>query len=209
MNSTAKHSNPYPVTAVILAGGKGSRLQGRDKGLLYWQQHRIIDTLLHQVAPHVAEVLINANRNRSIYATYGYPVISDTMADFQGPLAGFASAMTQASYSHILTLPCDGPLITSEYVKRMCRTLPQLSPTKIAVAHDGKQLQPIHALIPVTLLDHLQNFLKSGERKTKLWYTQHEILPIDFTDKPELFTNINTPAQLATLQNPGKGKHYA
>ncbi len=100
------------ITAVILAGGKGRRFAGSDKGLIVFKQKRLIEHLLAAIIPQVSDVIINANRNKETYASYGHPVISDTMSDYQGPLAGFSVAMSQVTTSHIITLPCDGPFVS-------------------------------------------------------------------------------------------------
>ncbi len=201
------HTAPYPVTAVILAGGKGRRLQGQDKGLVHFQNRPIIDILLEAIAPYVVELFINANRNLDTYADYGYPVIRDDRKGFQGPLAGISTALSQASTSHILTLPCDGPLLTAAYVNRMCHFLttsetPAKATTKMQpiVAHDGKRLQAVHALIPVSIRDDLETFLHSGKRGVGEWLLHSSVIYRDCSDHPEWFQNINTPAQLDSLQ---------
>lgn len=192
--------NPQHITAVILAGGKGRRLKGNDKGLVEFQQQPMVEHVLQAVGSRVANIIINANRNIERYESYGHPVISDALSDFQGPLAGFCIAMSEASTSHILTLPCDGPFVSEDYVARMAQALSQDPAAEMAVAHDGERMQPVHALIPVSLLDSLRVFLASGERKIDRWYTQHKVALVDFSDKPEIFQNINTEAQLKHLE---------
>ncbi len=191
---------PLTITAVILAGGRGSRFQGNDKGLILFKQRPIIEHILEVISPQVSHLVINANRNLERYEGYGYPVINDDLDDFQGPLAGFAAAMAQATTSHILTLPCDGPFVPAKYMQRMRQALEQ-NQAELAVAHDGKWQQPIHALIPVSLLSSLEDFLRSGERKTQLWYTQHNATYVDFSESPDYFQNINTAEQLINLED--------
>ncbi len=187
------------ITAVILAGGKGRRFAGNDKGLLIFKQQPLIEHLLAAISPQAVQVMINANRNQEIYARYGYPVISDTMSDFQGPLAGFSVAMSQVATSHIITLPCDAPFISANYVQRMSNALNQQQ-VELAVAHDGIRLQPVHALISVSLKESLDNFLKSGDRKIHHWYAHHNFVEVDFSDTPEVFQNINTEEQLLEME---------
>ena len=116
-------SNKNNITAVILAGGKGSRLGGQDKGLVDYNGKLLIEHVLERITPQVSTVLINANRNVDTYKQYGFPVINDDLSDFQGPLAGFASAMRASTTSHILTLPCDGPLLPLDLASRMLKKL--------------------------------------------------------------------------------------
>ena len=186
------------ITAVILAGGKGSRLGGQDKGLILYQNKPLIEHLLKRITPQVASVIISANRNHNIYASYGYPVIQDAMADYQGPLAGFSSAMSIAKTDYIITLPCDGPFISDDLVARLQICL-QKNPSKIIVAHDGKHLQPTYAMIPISKLSKLNQYLDNGGRKIHQRYAENNAVPCDFSDNPKIFTNINTEKQLRHL----------
>jgi len=106
------------ITAVILAGGQGRRLGGQDKGLLNFNGRLMIEILIEALQNQQLDIVINANRNQSTYQSYGYPVISDELKDFQGPLAGFASAMAAVKTRYILTLPCDSPLLADNFVER-------------------------------------------------------------------------------------------
>ena len=192
-------SNKNNITAVILAGGKGSRLGGQDKGLVDYNGKLLIEHVLERITPQVSTVLINANRNVDTYKQYGFPVINDDLSDFQGPLAGFASAMRASTTSHILTLPCDGPLLPLDLASRMLKKLSEKAGS-IVVAHDGKRLQPVHALIPITLLESLEDFLANGDRKIDLWYAEHLVTLADFSDNPKVFSNINTEEQRQEME---------
>ena len=194
------------ITAVILAGGKGRRLEGQDKGLVVYQDKPLIQHVIERIQPQVANIVINANRNQEEYKRFGFPVISDEMSDFQGPLAGFATAMKLVTTDFIVTLPCDGPSLPLDLVARMLFELnksPQNSGSTsvdtfntIAVAHDGTRMQPVHALIPVALIDSLGTFLTNGDRKIDRWYAEHELLLVDFSDQANAFFNINKKEQL-------------
>ncbi len=181
------------ITAVILAGGQGRRLGGEDKGLLELNGRPLVGRLIEQLEQQSVAILINANRNASRYAAWGYPVIADRLDDYQGPLAGFASAMSAVETDFILTLPCDGPRLCEDYVDRFVAAQTR-SGAPILVAHDGERLQPVHALVRVDLLPDLQDFLASGERKIDRWYARHDFGKIDFSDRSTMFRNINTPA---------------
>ena len=186
------------ITAVILAGGKGRRLEGQDKGLVLYKNKALIQHVIERIQLQVGTIVINANRNQKKYENYGYPVISDEMKDFQGPLSGFASAMKKVKTDYIITLPCDGPSLPLDLVSRMIAKLnsyPDIS-NCIAVAHNGERIQPVHALIPVELIDSLEKFLANGDRKIDLWYKKHELVLVDFSDQPDAFFNINKKEQL-------------
>jgi len=190
------------LTAVILAGGRGRRMGGSDKGLVELEGLPLIAHVLNGIAPQVGTILINANRNANQYEAFGYPVVSDALGGFQGPLAGFASAMAAASTPYILTLPCDGPLVPPDYATRMMDAL-ETSGSEIAAAHDGDRVQPVHALLPVRLMSDLEAFLAGGDRKIDLWYSRHQVALADFSDCPDAFRNINTPGDRDQLQREG------
>jgi len=187
------------VTGMILAGGKARRMGGLDKGLVELNGQAMIQYVLDVLKPQVKQILINANRNVSAYKKFGYPVVSDQLEDFQGPLAGIAASMEVAETKYICTCPCDGPLIAKDLVSRLFSEVNKDNDTKIAVAHDGKRLQPVYALIDCELLTSLIDYLKSGERKIDRWYTQHNFKAVDFSDRQDCFININTPEDQQTI----------
>lgn len=190
------------ITAVILAGGMGKRMGGIDKGQIQLNHKPLIEWVLSAIQPQVKTILINANRNHDAYARYGFPVLRDQLADFQGPLAGFAAGMQAASTPYIVTVPCDGPLLAPDLVYRLLQAL-QDKQAEISVAYDGDRLQPVYALLPARLLSSLNAFLDRGERKIDRWYSQHSMALADFSDSPSTFLNINTPADRHQLEQVG------
>ena len=187
------------ITAVILAGGRGSRMGGIDKGLIELNGKPLIEHVISAVAPQVETLIINANRNLNAYAAFGYPVITDSMEDYQGPLAGFLAAMDAVKTSDIVAVPCDGPLLAYDLVGRLSNARLRDN-ADIAVAHDGNRLQPVYALIPLRLRTSLQAYLDGGDRKIDLWYAQHRVAYADFSDAPSTFINVNTPEERDRLQ---------
>ncbi|PVV05561.1 MAG: molybdenum cofactor guanylyltransferase MobA [gamma proteobacterium symbiont of Ctena orbiculata] len=190
----------YPaVTAVILAGGRGRRMGGEDKGLIELNGKPLVQHVATAIAPQVDAILINANRNQDRYKQLGYPVFADSLLNYQGPLAGFIAAMQLIETEDMFTLPCDGPLVPPDLVERL-RKARQAADAEIAVAHDGKRLQPVYALIPKRLADSLQRYLDGGDRKIDLWYEQHRVAHADLSDIPRTFININTLQERDNLQ---------
>ncbi len=180
------------ITAVILAGGQGRRMGGQDKGLIEYDGRLIIEILIEQLRNQQLDILINANRNQAKYQSYGYPVIDDDLKDFQGPLAGFASAMARVKTDFILTLPCDSPMLADSFADRFIQ-IHNRDATPVCVAHDGERMQPVYALIDTGLLDDLKTFLQSGDRKIDRWYAKHDYSLVDFSGEDLMFENINTP----------------
>jgi molybdenum cofactor guanylyltransferase len=183
------------ITAVILAGGKGSRLGGQDKGLVSYKGRPLIEHVLDGISDQTPNILISANRNLNTYAGYGYPVVQDTLDDYQGPLAGILASMSFAQTPYILTLPCDGPFVDGGYLEKMLGRK-NLGQADIVVASNGLYPQPVYALIPVTLQQSLRDYIDKGERKTIGWYQQHRVVEVEFSDQAGFFTNLNLPQDL-------------
>jgi len=180
------------ITGAILAGGRGSRMGGIDKGLAPLGDKPLIEHILAALGPQVTHLLINANRNIDRYAEYGHPVVKDRLDGHQGPLAGFAALLGACVDDWLVTVPCDTPHIPADLVQRMWSARVDAG-AEIAIAHDGRRMQPAHALLPRRLLSDLEAFLDSGERKIDRWYARHAIVEVDFSDQPDAFLNLNRP----------------
>jgi len=110
------------ITAVILAGGRGTRMGGADKGLVNYQDkpgepHKpMVAHVLERIQPQVDHVIINANRHLDQYQHFGVPVVTDANDQFDGPLAGMQAGMHHATTDWILSVPCDSPLLPLDLV---------------------------------------------------------------------------------------------
>jgi len=180
------------ITAVVLAGGKATRMGGMDKGLVELAGRPMIEHVIKAVAPQVEMVLINANRSLETYAGYNLRVIPDTSNDYAGPLAGIAAGIEAAATDLILSVPCDGPWIPLDLVSRLRQKLEE-STSDVCVAHDGERMQPVFALFRKQALPDIQSYLDAGDRKLQLWVRQQGAAIADFSDHPEAFINVNTP----------------
>ena len=189
---------PSAITGVILAGGAARRLGGEDKGLRLFAGRPLVEWVIAALTPQVGALLISANRNLERYAEYRLPVIADLTPGFQGPLAGFRSAMQAARTDWIVTLPCDGPYPAPDLVARLVAAL-RAQEGDLAVATDGRRMQPVYALLPVALAADLDAFLDTEERKITRWYARHRVALADLGDRPGCFININTPADAEGL----------
>jgi molybdopterin-guanine dinucleotide biosynthesis protein A len=183
--------NRQDITGVVLAGGRATRWDGRDKGLIQVSGRPMISHVLDALAPQVGQVIINANRNLDEYRAFGLPVVTDASRDFLGPLAGIASGLAAARTEWVAITPCDSPLLAADCVGRLVSTCEDDARTDIAVAHDGERIQPVFALIRRGLLEDLDAYLESGGRKIDRWYGQQRMQLVDFSDKLDNFLNIN------------------
>jgi molybdopterin-guanine dinucleotide biosynthesis protein A len=203
----------HEITAIVLAGGRGSRMGGVDKGLQNFHGTPLaLHTVLRlqmQEGGLVSELMINANRNLSAYEAFGAPVWPDTLSDYAGPLAGFMTGLERCETPYLLTVPCDTPLFPFDLVQRLAQAFEDDS-TEIAMAaaleEDGQlRAQPVFCLMRVELLESLVAFTQAGGRKIDRWTDQHKTVLVPFNlpgDDARAFCNTNTLAELHALENP-------
>lgn len=190
------------ITGLVLAGGRGSRMGGVDKGL---QDHGGVPLALHalqRLVPQVGGSMINANRNLGAYEAFGVPVCADAVADYAGPLAGFLAGLAQCRTPYLMTVPCDSPLFPDDLVARLGAAL-VAADAEIAMAatvEDGAlQVQPVFCLMRVGVAENLRRFTQGGQRKIDRWTAQHRCVEVPFDDA-QAFANANTLDELARLQ---------
>ena len=189
------------ITGVILAGGRGRRMGGIDKGLQELQGRPMVQWVLERLAPQVDSVLINANRNLPRYAGFGCPVLPDRVPDFAGPLAGLHAALAQATTPLVATVPCDSPFMPLDLVERLQAAL-VADKAELALACAAGRAHRAFCLARRELLPKLDAFLAAGERKVGLWHASLNVVEVDFDDEADAFDNINTPEQLAGCRPP-------
>lgn len=199
MSVEAGGIDPRHVTGVVLAGGLARRMGGMDKGLLPFRGRPLVSYALDALQGVAGPILISANRNRAAYARFGWPVVADVTASFDGPLAGLLAAMRTADTPYVLTVPCDSPLVTAPLLDRLGRALRQAD-AELCAAHDGQRLQPVFLLAERRLADALEQYLAAGGRRLEAWLRQRRLALADLHEHPELFANINTPEDLRELE---------
>lgn len=198
------------ITAVILAGGRGSRMGGVDKGLQNFNGVPLALHTLMRLGPQVGDVIINANRNLAAYESFGVPVWPDitSMGDYAGPLAGFMTGLERCETPYLLTIPCDTPLFPHDLVTRMADAF-EANDADFAVAsapeEDGQiKAQPVFCLMGTHMLESLMAFTHSGGRKIDAWTAQHKVVHVPFnlpSDDAYAFVNANTLAELHKLES--------
>ena len=199
------------VSAIVLAGGRGSRMGGADKGLQNFNGiplalHALLRLQAQQGGP-LGEIMVNANRNLAAYEAFGVPVYPDSLADYAGPLAGFLTGLERCETGYLLTVPCDTPLFPLDLAQRLAQAL-QREGAQIAMAsapeEDGQlRAQPVFCLLQRELLESLVRFTQEGGRKIDRWTAQQRTVAVPFDapgDDPGAFRNANTREQLQALQ---------
>ena len=176
------------VTGVVLAGGRGSRMGGEDKGLVFYHEKPLYQHVLARLQPQVGQIFISANRNQAVYLQSGLPVIGDSLPGFHGPLAGMLAALEKIKTEWAAFVPCDTPLIPQDLVSRLWRAKKNYP---AVWARSAGRDHPVLALIHVSQVQALASFLARGERKLMLFLQQAGGHSVSFDDCPEAFKNIN------------------
>ena len=202
--------DPQAITGVILAGGRGSRMGGVDKGL---QRFRGVPLALHtlqRLSPQVGSMMISANRNLATYQAFGVPVWPDDagLGEHAGPLAGFITALAHCETPFLLTVPCDTPLFPADLAKRMAAALMREDADLVVASAPDEQgqlrSQPVFCLLRITLLANLQRYVQTGGRKIQAWTAQQKTTLLPFNqpgDSAQAFSNANTLAELQQLES--------
>jgi molybdopterin-guanine dinucleotide biosynthesis protein A len=184
------------VTGLVLAGGQGRRMGSVDKGLVNLEGRPLVLHVIERFAPQVGTLVVNANRNRERYASFGYPVVGDAVPDFAGPLAGLHAGMSAATTAYIATVPCDSPFLPDDLVTRLASAFAERD-LDLAVARTFEQPHPVFSLVRTDVRPHLETFLRGGGRKIDAWYATLRTTDVRFDDEADAFRNINTAAELA------------
>jgi molybdenum cofactor guanylyltransferase len=187
------------ISSIILSGGRATRMNGEDKGLVLLQQKPLIAHVVGRLKTQVDEILINANREIAAYEAFGFPVLQDENEEFLGPLAGFNLGLQHAKHDYVLTVPCDSPLLPLDLAERLYNSM-TASLMDIAVASSDENVHPVFCLMKKSVLPSLQAYIESGERKVSAWQKSLKYIEVDFSDCDDAFTNLNTFEDLAALE---------
>jgi molybdopterin-guanine dinucleotide biosynthesis protein A len=190
------------ITGLVLAGGRGSRMGGVDKGLQTYRGMPLAMHALLRLGPQVGELMVNANRNLAAYESLGAPVWPDALPDYPGPLAGFLAGLERCMTPFLATVPCDSPHFPDDLVARLAAGL-EADDAELAMAatlEAGElRLQPVFCLMKAMVLESLVDFTASGRRKIDAWTATLRHVAVEFDDA-RAFINANTVAELRGLQ---------
>lgn len=201
----------HQLTGLILAGGRGSRMGGVDKGLQKFQGLPLTLHALMRLQGQCGAVMINANRNLGAYESMGVPVWPDSLNDFAGPLAGFLSGLEHCDTPYLLTVPCDSPRLPLDLGHRLGQALlaedadiaMAVGPETDASGQTQWRTQPVFCLMRDRMLESLVRFTHGGGRKIDAWTSQHRTVTVAFDrpgDDPLAFANVNTLSELHDLE---------
>ena len=199
----------HAITGLVLAGGRGTRMGGIDKGLQYFNGQPLAQHALKRLRPQVQSLVLSANRHLDAYAAFGVPVWPDADAQFAGPLAGMLAGLNHCSTPFLATVPCDAPLFPLDLVARLASVAADIVVATAPGEMGVLRTQPVFCLLRADLRDSLAQFIAAGGRKVGQWVAQHHCVQVVFTE-PQAFANVNTLPELAEIQqkiNPWCNSH--
>lgn len=185
------------TAGVILAGGKATRMNGIDKGLIKVNGATIVENHVKLIAPFVSESMIIAN-NQS-YDNFELPVYADLIPD-AGPMGGIYTAFQKTDKEYLLVLACDMPSITQSFLAYLLKEA-GMGIHDVVVPEYNNKLQPLCAVYSRQMLPTVESFIKKNNYSLKemIKATEHSTIRVDddnpFSDKP-LFTNLNSEREL-------------
>ncbi len=178
------------ICGLILCGGAGSRLGGKDKGLVSFHGKPLVDIAIERLSPQVSEILISANRNISAYQQRGFEVLKDAEfqddgPNYEGPLAGILQGLRTSKHPWLAVIPCDCPMFPLDLVQRLCALSAKTQRASFVAGHQS------FSLLPQSSHTHLAQALQHGKRKLSDWLLSIGGEAVEFDDAG--FKNLNTP----------------
>lgn len=191
------------IPGVLLAGGLARRMGGGDKPMRQIAGRTILDRVIARLAPQCGGLIINANGDPARFASFGLPVIADSVADFPGPLAGILAALDWAAancpdVSLVLSTAADCPFLPRDLVARLYRALDEQN-AQLAVAASDGQSHPVIGLWNVGLREELRHALVVEDiRKIDRWTARYRLATVTWPITPlDPFFNANTVEDIA------------
>jgi len=178
-------------SCIILAGGEGKRVDGRDKGLIDYNGKTLVKHVIDVVKPQTDEIIISANRNIETYEAYGYRVISDAGKDYQGPLAGIAAALPFCQNEWVLITPCDMPLLPSNIIEKLSQNK---TGSNLCIAEVDNRFQLVF-LVNKSLLPSILQSLQHGQLRLMQWVKSQNPVAHPFSESQN-FKNFNDTKDL-------------
>lgn len=173
-------------SCIILAGGEGKRVDGRDKGLINYKNKPLIQHVIDAVSPQTNEIIISANRNRENYETYGYKVVADTADEYRGPLAGITAALPYCKNDWVFVAPCDMPFLPNDIIDTLFNDIIEHD---LCIAETENRLQLVF-LLNKSLLPSLLASLQNNQLRLMQWVKSQKLITHPFTES-QYFKNFN------------------
>lgn len=195
---TASDALP-PCSILLLAGGRGQRMGGRDKGLIEWRNEPLIQHLHRLTRPLTDDLIISCNRNREQYACFADQLVQDDESDFPGPYAGIRAGLAVARHAYLLVMPCDSPLLDVALLEGLRRTA-LAHPDKPVMVRQGEQWEPLLCCIPAVHAPVFEAHWQQGQRSPRRTMADLGAVPFQCPAQDPRLANLNTPDLLIDVR---------
>ena len=183
------------ITAIVLCGGRATRLGGADKPLLAVGDKALLGHVIDRVRPQVDALLLSCAKATAAYEAFGHPVVEDRDAG-QGPLGGFVSALPQVRTPWVLTTPADTPFLPDNLVASLAKASRR---TGAAVVTAGGHRQNLAMLLDAEHAQSLAAFYEDGGRAIHRWLVANATTEVDFP--ADQFLNVNAAEDLSSARD--------
>jgi len=197
----------HPKTlGVLLAGGLARRMGGGDKPMKTIGGRTILERVIARLSPQCDGLILNANGDPARFASFGLPVVADTVEGFAGPLAGVLTALDWAAANRpdiawVLSAAADCPFLPRDLVARLQHAQIKEG-AQLAVAASGDQTHPVVGLWNVALRGELRHALVVEDiRKIDRWTARYKLATVSWPTVPlDPFFNANTVEDIAEAE---------
>lgn len=199
-------TDPLQTLGVILAGGLARRMGGGDKPMREIGGRSILDHVIERFSPQCDRLILNANGDPARFASFGFPVVADTIADYPGPLAGVLAALDWAAANQpqiqwVASVAGDCPFLPRDLVARFHGARLK-DDAQLVVAASAGRSHPVIGLWSVALRDELRHALvQEGMRKVSQWAARYKLATVTWPAEPvDPFFNANTVEDLSEAE---------
>ncbi len=189
------------MTAVILAGGKSSRM-GSNKAFLKLNGKTFIELQIELLRKMFDEIIISAN-SPSEYEYLNLPILKDLYPD-KGPLAGIYTSLINSNSFYTFMLACDMPFVDLKLIKHLQNLIQEYD---VVIPKSKKGLEPLHAFYSTNCIDPIKKELDANNLRiiSFLPHVNVKIVELDSLTVSDSFKNsiknLNTRDEYEVARN--------
>lgn len=198
MNASKSNFRMHKLSAIILAGGKSSRM-GFDKQRIQLENGTYLS---HEICGAssllFAEVIIVTN-TPEFYENLPVKTVQDQYQE-AGPLAGIHAGLMAAKHDYSYVLACDMPEIDVDYIDELTNYLDN-SIDGVVIYNDDHRYEPFQAFYHRRLVGVIEKHIEANEYQMQALIKQANFKELSLDalrskSDPKLFENLNTQTQL-------------
>lgn len=179
------------ISGIILAGGKGSRMNHANKGLQLLDGLPLIAHVIERLKDQVDDIVISANAELETYEQFGFKVVPD-LEDSKGPLSGIKAAAEHVKHDQVFITACDMPYLAHNLIDEL-----RDEETSNVVAESNKGIEPLMCTVDREALNQIATCLNQDNYSVMNWLRRVDAKTKSLVHLgPETFYNINTLEEL-------------